>query len=76
MHLRCFSPRPCVVPGCTGTMDFHECRLGAIGPAHWEFPRYASWRCRQDSSHVQLISHAEELELIRGSRTIPQFSRE
>jgi len=58
--------KACVVTGCTGTMDFHERRLeGTIYPAHWEFPWFASWRCRQDSAHVQLISHAEEREIVR-----------
>jgi len=56
--------KPCVVPGCTGTMDFHE-RLGTCSAPHTpEWPWYASWRCREDSSHAQLISHTEEAEII------------
>jgi hypothetical protein len=64
--------KPCVVRGCTGTMDFRERpdrrAAKSIQPAHWEFPWYSSWQCRQDSTHIQLIDRAEEIEMLRQNR--------
>jgi hypothetical protein len=56
--------KPCLVPGCTGTMHFYE-RLTVADALHTlEWPWYASWRCAQDSAHFQLLSRAEEREII------------
>ena len=56
--------KPCVVPGCTGTMDFHK-RFAEAAPPPLEWPWYSTWQCRQDATHFRLISHAEEDELTR-----------
>jgi hypothetical protein len=58
--------KPCEVPGCTGTMHFHERLEIADAPHTLERPWHASWRCARDSAHFQLLSRAEEREIIRG----------
>jgi hypothetical protein len=55
--------KPCFVPACSGTMYFHERRDVADAPHTLEWPWYASWRCSQDSTHVQLVTHSEEPEI-------------
>jgi hypothetical protein len=51
--------KPCVVPGCTGTMHYHKPIEVARGAHTLEWPWWPSWRCAQDSTHVQTISPAE-----------------
>jgi len=55
--------KPCIVQGCSGTMHFHKRRDVAHAPHTLEWPWYANWRCSQDSTHVQLVTHAEEPEI-------------
>lgn len=55
--------KPCVVPGCSGTMLFHERQEAADAPHTLEWPWYASWRCAKDPTHYQLIRGPEEREL-------------
>jgi len=50
--------KPCVVPGCAGTMHFHERLEVAKAPHTLEWPWYASWQCTKDSAHIELISGA------------------
>src|SRR5215471_9827161 len=50
----------CIVPGCSGTMTFHERSDEAHGPHTLEWPWYASWVCERDSTHFQVIGPAEE----------------
>jgi len=60
--------KPCVVPGCAGTMVFHK-RLDVDdvpdAPHTLEWPWRASWQCTEDSTHVQLLSSGEEREIVR-----------
>jgi hypothetical protein len=56
--------KPCVVSGCTGTMHFNERLTVADAPHTLEWPWHASWRCTEDSAHFQLLSRAEEREII------------
>jgi hypothetical protein len=51
--------KPCIVSACSGTMQFHERRDVADAPHTLEWRWYASWQCSEDSTHVQLVTHAE-----------------
>jgi hypothetical protein len=57
--------KPCVVAGCTGTMQFHKPLEVAPGAHTLEWRWWPSWRCMQDPAHVQTISPAEAREIIR-----------
>jgi hypothetical protein len=36
-------------------MDLHH-PMGAVSPAHLEFPSYATWVCTGDGAHVELLT--------------------
>jgi anti-anti-sigma factor len=57
--------KPCVVPGCTGTMVFHKRLHYADAPHTLEWPWYPTWQCLQDSAHIQVASRAEVREIVR-----------
>jgi hypothetical protein len=61
--------KPCNAAGCGGKMFFHERMEVADAPHTLEWPWYASWRCDQDSRHVELISHEEERDIRWRERT-------
>jgi len=56
--------KPCVVPGCTGTMHYHKPLAVAPGAHTLEWPWWATWRCAQDSAHVQAISPAAARKIL------------
>ena len=66
--------KPCVVPGCNGTMHFHKALERASAPHTLEWPWFASWRCAHDPTHVELLSPAEQRE-IRGKALGVERSR-
>ena len=59
------APKPCVVPGCDGTMHFQKALERADAPHTLEWPWQASWRCDEDPTHVVLVNPDEQRE-IRG----------
>jgi hypothetical protein len=46
-------------------MHFHKRLEVAAAPHTLEWPWYANWRCTQDAAHFQLVSRAEEREMLR-----------
>ena len=57
--------KPCVVPGCSGTMTLDERHRARVLGAHsrkWVW--HSSWRCSQDSTHVEVITDAPVLRRV------------
>jgi hypothetical protein len=48
--------KPCTVPGCAGTMYFHERLTVAPGEHTLGWPWRDYWECAQDSTHVELLA--------------------
>ena len=48
--------KPCTVPGCAGTMYFHERLTVAPGDHTLGWPWCDYWECAQDSTHVELLA--------------------
>ena len=51
--------RACTSTGCTGTMYLREPLEDPPEPVHLEFPRYATWVCATDPSHVELLTESQ-----------------
>jgi hypothetical protein len=57
--------KPCVAPGCSGTMYFQERLAVAQAPHTLEWPWHATWVCAENSAHFQIISESERREIRR-----------
>jgi len=66
--------KPCVVPGCDGTMHFQPALPVADGPHTLEWPWRPSWRCAKDPEHVELIATDEALEIALSARSSDRFA--
>jgi hypothetical protein len=68
--------KPCVVPGCDGTMHFQPALTVADGPHTLEWPWRPSWRCAKDSAHVQLIAEDEAREIVSSTRSFGRLAND
>lgn len=71
-----FPSKPCIVPGCEGTMHFRAALPVADGQHTLEWPWRASWQCANDAAHVQLIAQDAAHEIVSTARSVGDSAKD